>query len=73
MQKFCSHPKYKKVKDFFVRSETNRYVLKETVEETLSRFLNEADPYVDIEEILEFFTNRGRPRLIEYQVYIANL
>ena len=56
-----------------MRSETNRYVLKETVEESLSRFLNEADTYVDIEEILEFFTNRGRPRLIEYQVYIANL
>ena len=31
-----------------VRSETNRYVVKETVEETLARFLNEADAYVDL-------------------------
>jgi hypothetical protein len=28
---------------------------------------------VDIEEVVEFFTNRGRPRKIEYQIYLANL
>ena len=48
VSKFCSHPKYKKVKDMNVRSETNKYVVKETVEETLARFLNEADTYVDL-------------------------
>ena len=35
--------------------------------------MNEADEYVDIEDILDFFTNRGRPRIVEYKVYLANL
>ena len=35
--------------------------------------LNEADEYIDIEDIMDFFTNRGRPRVIEYKVYLANL
>lgn len=34
---------------------------------------NEADEYIDIEEVLEFFTNRGRPRIIQFKVYQANL
>ena len=35
--------------------------------------MNEADEYIDIEDILDFFTNRGRPRIVEYKVYLANL
>ena len=35
--------------------------------------MSEADEYIDIEDILDFFTNRGRPRLVEYKVYLANL
>ena len=31
------------------------------------------DEYIDIEDIMDFFTNRGRPRVIEYKVYLANL
>ena len=56
-----------------VRSEGNRYVEKETVEETLMRMSNEADVYIDIEEVLDFFTNRGRPNIVEHLVYVANL
>ena len=48
-------------------------MVKQTVEETLARMLNEADEYIDIEDIMDFFTNRGRPRVIEYKVYLANL
>ena len=37
------------------------------------RIFNEADPYIDIEEIMDFFSNRGRPRVTEYHVYLLNL
>ena len=57
----------------WVRSETNRYVKKETLEETLVRVYAEGDTYMDIEEVLDFLTNRGRPKAVEYQVYIRNL
>ena len=43
------------------------------MEEALARMMNEADEYIDIEDILDFFTNRGRPRIVEYKVYLANL
>lgn len=54
----------------WVRSEANRYVKRETVEDTLIRMLAEGDEYLDIEEILDFFTNRGRPKLVEHRVYL---
>lgn len=56
-----------------VRSEGNKYVKKETFEETLIRIFAEGETYLDIEEVLDFLTNRGRPRLVEYKVYIENL
>lgn len=56
-----------------VRSEGNRYVKKETFEETLIRMYSEGEEYLDLEEILDFLTNRGRPKLVEYRVYIENL
>lgn len=43
LAKVASHPKYKKLKNYDVRSESNRFVVKETVEEALSRMLQEAD------------------------------
>lgn len=73
VEKVCKNPKFKKLKTVNVRSEGNRYVVKETVEEVLARMLKEADEYIDIEDILDFFTNRGRPRIVEYKVYLANL
>ena len=33
----------------------------------------EGEAYLDIEEILDFMTNRGRPKAVEYRVYIENL
>lgn len=57
----------------WVRSEANRYVKRETVEDTLVRMYAEGDEYLDIEEVLDFLTNRGRPKVIEYQVYLQNL
>ena len=56
-----------------VRSEGNRYVKKETFEETLVRMYSEGEEYLDLEEILDFLTNRGRPKLVQYRVYIQNL
>lgn len=47
-----------------VRSEGNRYVKKETFEETLVRMYSEGEEYLDLEEILDFLTNRGRPKLV---------
>jgi hypothetical protein len=35
--------------------------------------MNEADTYVDLEEVLDFFTNRGRPYKVEVQVKMENL
>ena len=46
---------------------------KETVEQTLVRMYSEGETYLDIEEILDFMTNRGRPKLVEYKVYMENL
>ena len=37
LQKLCSDPRYQKIRNMPVRSESNRYVKKETVEETLVR------------------------------------
>jgi len=37
------------------------------------RILAEGDPYLDIEEVLDFLTNRGRPIVVEYRIYLANL
>ena len=34
---------------------------------------SEGETYLDIEEILDFMTNRGRPKLVEYKVYMENL
>jgi hypothetical protein len=28
---------------------------------------------MDLEEVLDFLTNRGRPKLVEYRVYMENL
>ena len=73
LQKICADPRYNKIRNMLVRSETNRYVKKETLEETLVRVYAEGDTYMDIEEVLDFLTNRGRPKVVEYQVYIRNL
>jgi hypothetical protein len=48
-------------------------VKKENVEQTLVRMYAEGEAYLDIEEILDFMTNRGRPKAVEYRVYIENL
>ena len=53
-------------------SEGNRYVMYEDISETLAGIFNWADGYVDIEDILEFFTNQGRPKIVDYKVYWAN-
>ena len=34
---------------------------------------SEGEKYLDIEEILDFMTNRGRPKLVEFKVYMDNL
>ena len=39
----------------------------ETVEQTVHRFLQEADEYVDIDEIIDFFTRKGRPEALRAQ------
>lgn len=73
LQTLCSDPRYKKVQSMWVRTETNRYVKRETVEDTLVRILAEGDEYLDLEEVLDFLTNRGRPKLVEHRVYLQNL
>ncbi len=70
IQNICKDPRYKRLQSMWVRSEANRYVKRETVEDTLIRMLAEGDEYLDIEEILDFFTNRGRPKLVEHRVYL---
>jgi hypothetical protein len=65
--------RYEVVRHYPVRTEGNRYVPREDVEETLARMLEEGDTYIDIEEVMDFFSNRGRPQVIEYHVYLANL
>ena len=44
----------------------------ETVEETLARIYYEADEYLDIDEIIDFFTNRGRPYLVHDKIKAKN-
>lgn len=73
LQGLCADPRYKRIQGMNVRSEGNRYVKKETFEETLIRIYAEGDQYLDLEEVLDFLTNRGRPKLVEYRVYIENL
>jgi hypothetical protein len=73
LQNVCKDQRYKRIQNMNVRSESNRYVKKENLEETLVRLHAEGEEYLDIEEILDFLTNRGRPKLIEYRVYIENL
>lgn len=73
LQGLCNDPRYKRIQGMNVRSEGNRYVKKETFEETLIRIYAEGDQYLDLEEVLDFLTNRGRPKLVEYRVYIENL
>lgn len=38
----------------------------ETVEDTLDRMEVEADPYLDFDEVVDFFTVRGRPLALDY-------
>lgn len=33
----------------------------------------EAEEYLDLEEVVEFFTHRGRPRSVEYSLYLRQL
>lgn len=73
LQNICQDPRYKRIQSMNVRSEGNKYVKKETFEETLIRIFAEGETYLDIEEVLDFLTNRGRPKLVEYKVYIENL
>lgn len=40
VEKFCAHSKYRALRNMKVRTEGNRYVVAETVEESLVRFLN---------------------------------
>ena len=43
------------------------------MEDTIIRMYSEGEKYLDIEEILDFMTNRGRPKLVEFKVYMDNL
>jgi hypothetical protein len=70
LQNLCRDQRYKRIQGMNVRSEGNRYVRKETFEETLIRMHAEGEEYLDLEEILDFLTNRGRPKLVEYRVYL---
>lgn len=56
-----------------VRKEPYKGLQIETVEETLIRMYYEADEYCDLEEVVEFFTHRGRPRSVEYSLYLKQL
>jgi len=73
LQSLCRDPRYKKIQSMWVRTETNRYVKKENVEQTLIRMYAEGEDYLDIEEVLDFLTNRGRPKVVEHRVYLENL
>lgn len=73
LQNISKDPRYRKVQSMLVRTEANRYMKKETVHQTLARMETEAETYLDIEELLDFLTNRGRPKVVEHQIYLQNL
>jgi hypothetical protein len=73
LDKIYRHPRYADIREARTRKEAYKTLPIETVEETLIRMYYEAEEYCDLEEIIEFFTNRGRPRSVEYAIYLKQL
>lgn len=48
-----------------VRDEPTNILNVETVEETLTRIAKEADNYLIYDELVDFFTVRGRPLILD--------
>ncbi|CAD8119194.1 unnamed protein product [Paramecium sonneborni] len=51
-----------------VRKEKTNQLPVETVQETLNRLLQEADEYIDLDELIDFFTIRGRPLILSQKL-----
>lgn len=73
LDKIYKHPRYLDICNLKVRKEPYKGLQIETVEETLIRIYYEAEEYMDLEEAVEFFTHRGRPRSVEYSLYLKQL
>jgi hypothetical protein len=73
LDKIYKHTRYTDIRSARVRKEAYKTLPIETVEETLIRMYYEAEEYCDLEEIIEFFTHRGRPRSVEYAIYLKQL
>jgi len=41
----------------------------ETINSTFQRILKEANDYIDLDELIDFFTHKGRPLQIEHRYY----
>ncbi|CAD8197488.1 unnamed protein product [Paramecium pentaurelia] len=51
-----------------VRKEKTNQLPIETVEETVNRLQQEADEYIDLDELIDFFTVRGRPLILSQKL-----
>jgi len=64
VESLLQNPVYLRYKEQLVRTEKYQDLPVETIEQTVTRMLNEAEGYLSIDEIIDFFTFKGRPELL---------
>lgn len=63
---------FEKVRNCEVRRAPYNDINMETVEETLARIYYEGDEFLEMDEIVDFFTNKGRPYIVNERCKAKN-